>query len=316
VSRRPRGPGELDEPAVRLSAALDQYADGVHRLGEPAAALDADLPAGLRAVYQRFDGADLFQDGLVLHPVARWQRDGGRARVGELGGDALWVDLETGVLWRVEEDTGEWLVEGTCLDRWLWGWVEAEGLLYDREGEFRGDVIDAEGELTEATAIEHERRVLRRDRDAAAPRWRLARALARGGQVEAARRELEEVVSRHPRFGWAWYDLARLSESLGQLAGARDEALAAADADPHYEHAGFFLGWAARLAALAGDEAARADLAARARRADPDLPRRQLEGACASAEAGDVAAARELVELVLALEPRDLAALDLRRRLG
>jgi tetratricopeptide (TPR) repeat protein len=315
VSRRPHGPDQDAAAVARLRAALDRYAEGVHRLGEPAVALDADLPPALAGVYREFDGADLFHEALILYPSAGWKRERGRMQVGEMGGDALWVDLATGAVWRVEEDTGEWLGEGTQFDRWLWGWVEAEAVLYDHEGEFRAGVISPQGDLSAGTAIEHERRLLRRDRSAASPRWRLARALARVGKLEAARRELELVVEEHPRFGWAWYDLARLSEALGELAGARDEALAAADADPHYEHAGFFLGWAARLAALAGDEAARAELAERARRADSALGQRQLDGARASLEAGELDAAIELVQVALAIEPRDLAALDLKRKI-
>jgi tetratricopeptide (TPR) repeat protein len=315
VSRRPSGPVDAAETVERLRGALAEYADGVHRLGGPAAALDADLPPALAAVYRAFDGADFFHEALTLLPVSDWQRDGGRVRVGEMGGDALWVDLATGEVWRLEEDSGEWLCEGTQFDRWLWGWVEAEAVLYDREGEFRAGVIGPQGDLTAGTAIEHERRLLRRDRSAASPRWRLARALARAGKVEAARRELELVVEEHPRFGWAWYDLARLSEALGELAGAREEALAAAEADPSYEHAGFFLGWAARLAALAGDEAARAELAERARSADDALGQRQLDGARASLEAGELDAAGELVQVALALEPRNLGALDLQRQI-
>jgi tetratricopeptide (TPR) repeat protein len=306
----------VDESVTRLVAALAHYEDGVHRLGEPAVALDADLPSALVAVYHKFDGADLFHDGLTLYPSAEWTRERGRIRVGEMGGDGLWVDLEGGAVWRMEEDTGEWLEEGTRFERWLWGWVDAEAVLYERDGEFRSGVIGPEGDLVATTAIEHERRLLKRDRGAAAPRWRLARALAKEGNVDAARHELETVVEEHPRFAWAWYDLARLSEALGELGGAREEAVAAADADLEYEHAGFFLGWAARLAVLAGDDAARVDLAGRARAADPDLARRQLDGARASLEAGELDGARELVQLVLAVEPLDLAALDLKRKLA
>lgn len=305
----------MDEAVDRLVAALAHYQDGVHRLGDPASALDADLPPALVAVYHQFDGADLFHDALTLYPSSGWTRDHRRVRVGEMGGDGLWVDLDGGEVLRMEEDTGEWLEEGTRFERWLWGWIDAEAVLYERDGEFRSGVIDPEGNLTSEIAIEHERKLLRRDRGAAAPRWRLARALARDGKLEAARQEFETVVEEHPRFAWAWYDLARLSEALGELGGARDEAVAAADADPAYEHAGFFLGWAARLAVLAGDEAARVELAARARTADEALARRQLDGARASLEAGELDAARELVQLVLAVEPRDLAALDLKRKL-
>jgi Tfp pilus assembly protein PilF len=124
------------------------------------------------------------------------------------------------------------------------------------------------------------------------------------------------VVAARPGFGWAWFDLARLSEKLGEIDNAREEALAAAEADPAYEHAAFFLAAAARLAALAGDDAARAQLAARALAADPDLARRQLDGARDNLAAEDRSAAREMVAVALALEPTNLAALDLARQLS
>jgi Tfp pilus assembly protein PilF len=299
----------------RLLAALRAYAEGVHQLGEPAAALDADLPEGVREVWRAMDGAELFHGELVLYPQAAWTREAGKLSVGELGEDRLWVDLDSGALWRLEEATGEWIEEGSSADRWLWGWVDAEALLYDREGEFHDGAIDEEGELTLETEIERQRALLKRDRKAAAPRWRLARALTRADKTAAARDELEELVAQHPGFAWAWYDLARASEALGELGGARDEALAAAEAEPGYEHAAFFLAWAARLAALAGDEAARQGLAARALAADARLGQRQLDGARANLESDDVVGARELCEVALALAPRDLAALDLKKQI-
>jgi len=299
-----------------LRRALQKFADGVHAPGEPSAALDADLPAGLIAVYQEMDGGELFHGDLVLHPRADWRREAGRLEIGALGEDPLSVDPATGALWRLEADSGEWIEEGSSLERWLWGWVEGQGLLYDRDGEFKDRMISDDGELRREVAIARERAILKRDPKAVGPRWRLARELARAGESAAARDELEEVVEARPGFGWAWYDLARISELLGELAGARDEAIAAADADPDYEHAGFFLAWAARLAALAGDDAARAALAARALAADPDLARRQLEGARDNLEAGDRAAARDMIEVARALAPTDLAVLDLARRLA
>jgi tetratricopeptide (TPR) repeat protein len=280
-------------------------------VGAPARALDADLPAGLASVAHAMDGAELFHGDLVLAPRAAWTREAGRILVASLGEDTIWIDAATGAVWRREEASGEWLPEGTSFDRWLSGWVDAQGALYDRDGEFVDGVIDDDGELTRAAAIERERRILKRDRGAAAPRWRLARELHRAGEIAAARDELERVVADHPGFGWAWYDLARASEASGELAGALDEAIAAAEADAGYEHAGFFLAFAARLARRAGDEAARADLAARALAADADLPRAQRDGARASLEAGELDAARELCEVALALVPRDVSALDL-----
>ena len=89
MPRRSNGLAEIQETVACLRAALDQYAEGVHRLGDPASAIDADLSPALAAVYRQFDGADLFHEGLTLHPMAAWIREGGRVRVGELGGDDL-----------------------------------------------------------------------------------------------------------------------------------------------------------------------------------------------------------------------------------
>jgi len=299
-----------------LERALKKFADGVHALGEPSAALDADLPPGVIEVYRGMDGAELFHGDLVLRPRSAWHREGHRLEVGEIGEDGLWVDLCDGAVWRLEAGTGEWIEEGSSLERWLWGWVEGQALLYDKEGEFRDRAIGGDGELVREVAIGRERALLKRDPKAVGPRWRLARELARAGESAAARDQLEEVVEARPRFAWAWYDLARISEKLGELAGARDEALAAAEANPEYEHAAFFLGWAARLAVLAGDEEARAALATRALAAAPDLARRQLEGARDNVEAGDLAAARDMIEVARALAPTDVAVLDLARRIA
>lgn len=316
-SRKGGRQAEAAGDALRLLARLIERAPaGVHVTGRTPAALDADLPAEVLDVLHAFGGTELFHGELRLleRPVAG---DGGhRLQIAELGADTLWIDGRTGALWRLEEETGEWIEEGTSLSRWLLGWVEAEGELYDGEGEYKDDVIDEEGELTAEAMMRRERTILKRDPRAVGPRWRLARALLAGGDVQGGRAELEEVAGARPTFGWAWYQLARASEALGELDGACDEAVAAAEADPDYEHTPYFFAWAARLARLAGDEERRAELAGRALAGDDDLARNQLEAARTSAEQGDLDAAREQCEVVLALAPRDLAALDLLRTLN
>lgn len=312
--RRRHAEVEQEERARRIRELLDSYPAGVHRLGGRAFVLDSELPAGLAAVYRELDGAELFHETCTLSPAARFERSGDLWRIGELAGDDLLVD-RSGSVWRREEDTGELLEEGTAFDRWLAGYLDAEAVLYDREGEFKDDIIDEDGELTAATRIARERALLKRDGHAPAPRWRLARDLVDEGELEEARRLLEEVVADRPAFAWAWFDLARVSERLGAFDGARDEAEAAAEADPGYEHAAFFCAQAARLATLAGDEPGRARLAARARELDPDLARRQVDGAAELLGEGDRSGARELWEVAAAIAPRDLAVLDLRRRI-
>ena len=313
-------------PLDRLVAAAGEAAQGMHWFGSGAIVLDASWPAALSEVYRQFDGASLFLDTIVLLPasqvhgvrrsdpgVTEAERRSVYYRVGELEGDELYVD-DGGRVWRVEEDTGEWLLEGSRLDRWLLGVFEAQGMLYDREGEFSDEAFDEEGELTPAMSERMNRRLLKRDRDATAPRWRLARAMVQQGKLAEAREQLEAVVASEPSFAWAWFDLGRISEKLGELGGAVDELEAAAQARPEYEHAGYFWAQAARLAHAAGDEARRAVCAVEALKRAPDLAARQRDGARESLEAGELEAARELIETAAALAPRDLMVLDLLAR--
>ncbi len=301
---------------AHVAEALRQYAPGVHRLGSPASlANTTQLPTGLGAFYQRWNGVDLFHESLRVRPVERVEGELGRWDVAELGRDTIYVDHE-GAVWRLEGDTGDLIHDGTSFDRWLDGWVDGESILYDTDGEFLDFGVDENGELTPQAALDRERRAHKHDSKAAGPWWRLARALARTGDAKAARAELEGLVAEHPGFGWAWFDLARISEQLGEADGALQEAVAAAQADPDYEHAGYFWAHAARLAAATGDEARRAQLAARALDKDPDLARTQRDGAATQAAEGNVEQARELLAIALALAPRDVAALALRKKLA
>ena len=302
----------------RIRAALERFEPGVHRLGEPAFLLDAALPDALAAVYRCFDGAEMFHESIVLVPssqVARETVDAeDRWRIGEIDGDDLFVD-SAGQVWRFETDTSEWLEDGSRLDRWLLGMVEAEAMLYELDGEFVEDMFDENGELLASASERMLRRVLKRDRVAPAPRWRLAQALLRQDKLSSAREQLEEVVQLRPGFAWAWFDLARISEKLGSLQDALDEVRTAAEAHPDYEYAGFFWAHAARLAAAMDDEAQRAACAAEALARAPDFVAAQREGAVANLEEGELEAALALAELAAALAPRDLMVCDLLARI-
>ncbi len=302
------------DSAERIRAQLLGHPDGMHRLGEPATVLDSELPPSLAAVYREFDGGELFHESLRLLASREVCGVGGRITVGEVDGDDLQVD-EDGTLWRQEKDSGEELREGSRFDRWLLGYVEAERGCYDDDGEFLDELFDESGEPTPDSVIRRERAILKRDRRAPAPRWRLAQALARRGELESARAELEQVVALWPEFAWAWFDLARASEQLGELDSAVDEAVAAAEATENVEHAGYFLAHAARLAARGGDDARRSELAERARDRDQGLIGNYLGAARACHAAGELEEAREHLALVLALLPGSLEALDLLRKI-
>jgi tetratricopeptide (TPR) repeat protein len=320
VSRRrgPRGPAPTEPDTIvdRIVGALERWPDGMHDLGEPRVDVPLDWPAAVIDVYLAFDGGRLFGDSLTLTEIAQappWD-DAGRLPIIDWLGEALTVDRD-GKVWRDDAETGEPVCDGSRFDRWLSGAIDATALLFDRDGEWNDEVFTEDGELADATVLAMAKAQVRRDPRAPGPRWRLARALTARGDLDTARAELEEVVAAAPGLAWAWLDLARLSERLGATGGAIDEAEAAADADPAHEHRGHFLAEAARLAATAGDEPRRAALATRALAATPGLVAAQLAGAEDQITAGELDAAAHLVALARAVAPRDLAALDLARRL-
>jgi len=308
-----------DTAIDRLGDALERAPAGLHDLGEPTVDVPLDWPVPLSDLYLAFDGGRLFHEELILAPAAEVEEvgdgDDTRWRIGELAGAAIEVDRR-GRVWRTDDETGEDVVDGTSPARWLRGAIDGLALLFDKDGEYAPEAFDDDGELTPATQLAMTRAQVRRDPRAPGPRWRLARLMAAAGELEPARRELEAVVEAAPELPWAWLDLARLSEALGELDGGFDEAVAAAEAAPGHEHEAYFWAHAARLAARRGAEDDRARCASRALALAPGLVAGELAGAEQNLADGDLDSARALVDLALAVAPRDLAALDLSRRLA
>ena len=300
------GPSGLD----RVFAALDEAPAGLHDITPAATQLPSGLPEALIELYARCDGARLYLDTVELRPSAEVERRDAHWSFGELEGEDLLLDAR-GRVWRTDDSLDDLVCEGTGLDRWLAGIVDALALLYDADGEFADGVFDAEGELEPAVGERQLRAMLKRDPGAPGPRWRLAHALLSQDRVPDARAELEDVVAAEPGFSWAWLDLAKISERLGELPGALDEARAAAEAAANHPQAGYFHAQLARLASLAGDEPTRAAAARRAAELSPDLRTAQLEGARESLAAGDLTSARGLLALLRAVWPRDLEVLEL-----
>ena len=303
------GPGTLD----RVLALLDDAPAGLHDVEPPAARLPSGLPEPLIDFYARCDGARLFIDSVELAPSADVVQRGDHWVFGTLEGEDLLIDGR-GRIWRSDESLDDLVCEGTKLDRWLAGVVDAIAVLYDEEGEFADGIFDEDGELVPAVGERQLRAALKRDPAAPGPRWRLAHALLAQDSAALARAELEEVVAHEPGFAWAWLDLAKISERVGELSGAVDEARAAADAAADHPQAGYFQAQLARLASRGGDEATRATAARRAAELAPELKAAQLEGARASLADGDAASARGLIDLLRAVWPRDLEVLELAGR--
>ena len=297
----------------RVFERLDAAPAGLHDVAPAADHLPSGLPEPLIELYARCDGARLFLDSIELAPSAEVTAEDGRWRFGTLEDGDLEIDRR-GRIWRTDESLDDLVCEGTRLERWLAGVVDAVAMLYDDEGEFRDGCFDDEGELLPAVGERQLRAMLKRDPGAPGPRWRLAHAVLSQDRVAEARAELEETVGHEPGFAWAWLDLAKISERLGELPGAIDEARAAAEAAAGHPQAGYFHAQLARIASRAGDEPTRAAAARRAGELSPDLKAAQLAGARTSLDAGDTVSARGLVDLLRAVWPRDLEVLELAHR--
>ena len=304
----------------RFREAVAGYAEGVHRLGAPApaAAIAKVADAELRDFLASWNGAELFIDAYTIYPAGdEAATDEGVTWFGETSlGDRL--GLAGGCVVRLEEDTGELLVEGTSFARWLDATVVADGVLYDSEGEWLDDVFDDEGELAPAASMKRERKALKIDPGAPAPAWRLAKAQERSGDASAARKTLESLVAEVRDFAWAWFDLGRLRHGDGEIDTAEAAFAAAADAGAAQgsELAGWFAAHAARMAAERRDDAARARHAERALALDPEVARAQRRAAAARFDEGGIDEARELAALAAALLPRDLEVAELSRRIA
>jgi tetratricopeptide (TPR) repeat protein len=305
--------GDLD----RIFKALESAQFGLHDVDEPAE-IPEGAPEPLIELYSRCGGARLFVDALEIVPPGDVEVDLTRARwrFAALDGEAIAIDPK-GRIWRADESIEDDVVDGTRLDRWLAGQLDALALIYDPDGEFADDVFDEDGELLPAVREQQLRAQLKRDAAASGPRWRLAQVLLDQGADVSARDELEQAVADDPVFAWAWLDLARVSERIGEGRNALDEARMAAEAAEGAQHsqAGYFWSQLARLAVRAGDELVRAEAATKASLLAPDLKRAQIEGARERLDAGDTASAKGLLDLLRAVWPRDLEVLDLAKRL-
>jgi tetratricopeptide (TPR) repeat protein len=300
----------------RVFAILDEAPAGLHDVEPPADTLPSGLPEPLIELYARCDGLRMYLDTVELLPSREVVSEvPGKWRFGTVEGDPVAMDVR-GRIWRTDESLDDDICEGTRIDRWLAGLHDSLGLLYDQEGEFADDVFDEEGEILPKVRERQLRAHLRRDAAAAGIRWRLGIVLLEQGLDNDARNQLEQAVADDPAFAWAWLDLARISEKLGEIGNAIDEVRMAAETAEGAQHpqAGYFWAQLARLGARAGDEVLRAQAATKCSLLAPDLKRAQLDGARESLEAGDTYSAKGLVELLRAVWPRDLEVLELAKR--
>src|SRR4051812_1576223 len=125
--RKEREESTLD----RVIDALDEAPAGLHDLAPCIEELPEGLPGALIDLYARCDGGRLFVDSIELrasHEVTRDEETGGWV-FGTLEEEELVVDA-AGRVWRLDPSLDDRVCEGTALDRWLAGIVDALALLY------------------------------------------------------------------------------------------------------------------------------------------------------------------------------------------
>jgi hypothetical protein len=302
----------------RVLVLMDQAPAGLHDVDPPSPSLPKGLPEPLIELYARCDGMRMFLDTVEIVPPREVTMPvPGRWLFATVDGDPISIDGR-GRIWRTDASIDDEVCDGTRLERWVAGLFDSIGIMYDSEGEFADDLFDDEGDVLPEIRERMLRAHLKRDVGSPGIRWRLGHALLEQGITEDARNELEQVVADDPAFVWGWLDLARISETLGDLTNAVDEVRMAAETAEGTQHpqAGYFWAQLARLGARTGDEVLRAQAATKCSLLAPSLKKDQLEGARAVLETGDTDSAKGLLELLKAVWPRDLEVLELATRIA
>jgi tetratricopeptide (TPR) repeat protein len=223
-----------------LRTAAGRYSAGVHALGDPTppttlaaaeARLATALPPSYRELLRSFNGISLFHESYVLFPIEEVQRGGPQQqhlRLGETPEGTLFMACgSAGRLLLVDEAAPDPIVAGSSLERWLDATVAREGLLVDREGEFR-DVFTDDGLKL---PIRRKRVQLGRRHDPQAALYFLEEAELKleEAQPTAAVAALQAAVACDPDAGPAWELLATLyldAEDRSAAAAAQQAALA------------------------------------------------------------------------------------------
>ncbi len=321
--------GRRDEAVLdRIEDRLRDASEGFHSAGEPAsaAALAAiGIDDDELGVWARWDGLELGAGDARLLSLAEISaasaaalaqgvvREGDRV-IGERGRDLMvlpadpWAEGAT--VMRVEE-AGDRSPDASSVAHLVLGWLGELAILYDDQGEFHDELFGEDGELSPTAERRLCRRRLDLDPDAPNARLRLAELLREAGELVAAKVELLQVLKRAPEFAWAQFALGRTLAALGQADRALAAFRAAAECQGEPGQRGWFLAWAARAA----DDGTRAELAREVLALRPDFAAQQAEAVATLLERGRAEAAKEQLELGLAVIPGHLELLRLRAQL-
>ena len=323
----------------RLEERLETATPGLHATGARAreeVLQSAGLPEGAALLWARYDGVELMSGEARLLPLCEIEaatadaREEGMLREGDIvvgeRGRVLfalpadpWAEGASVVSISEEADR---VPEATSVIHLMLGILGEVSVLYDEHGEFHDALIDEWGELEPAAHRKLLRRRLDFDPIAPGPRLQLSRLLRKAGELRAASKEVDKVLHYAPEFPAVHFERGLVLRALEKREPARRAFTKAAEHAIDGVNAAGFEAWAARVAreAFASSEDAKAETAAEAHAAKvlrhrPDYAQNQLVGARARLERRDREAASELVALGLAVAPRHLELLQLRREL-
>jgi hypothetical protein len=317
VSRR-RGPGATAFFDY-FRTALARLPAGLIRVGGPAdpddlarfeSALGRALPEEYGAFLRSFDGADLFQEMVLIAGVGA----GAPLRLPEIaaaGGapdrlvfatgaeDERYVLAGDGRVIRQDAGSEELAVAGSSFGRWLDATVAAQQVLFGPDGEFAPDVFEPTGEeVTPLIALRQAERALKQDPGAAGWARSQGLALMRLGRAAAAADALQSAADLDAGNPWVWFDLGRARLEAGDGGDASAAFERGASLEPGAGGA-MLLAWAARAR---GGAAGRA-LAEEALRRDPDLAVSLARAIDTAAAEGDEPARAETTALLAAIAP-------------
>jgi len=330
---------DLETALDRLEERLETAPAGLHAVGtaaDPEALEAADLAPGAALLWAKYDGVELMSGearALPLVEIAeatRAAREDGLLRDGDVvvaeRGRVLfalpsdpWAEGASVVSITEEADRAP---EATSVMHLLLGLLGEVSVLYDEQGEFHDDLIDEWGELMPAAQRKLLRRRLDFDPIAPNPRLQLAQALRASGELRAASKEVDKVLHYAPEFPAAHHERGLVMRLRGEREPARRAFARAAEHAFDPVTAAAYEAWAARVALEEAEASGDAGAETRAQghaeavlRRRPDYAQNQLMGARARLERRDRDAAAELVALGLAVAPRHLELLQLRREL-
>jgi hypothetical protein len=295
---------------------LERYDVGVHEvpagaslaaLGETERRVGA-LPEQYASFLRSYDGLGLFHDTFTVAGTATVLRGAdGALWIGE-GPDGP-VALDTnGRVYEVHE-SGDRVLAGTSLERWLTAHLKREGQLIGSDGEWK-DVFGTDGALL--PEVRQKRSKVGQKVDPGAAVWHLEAAelayeLKRATEGDRA---LARALAADPGAAEAWDLLAgrherdhRWVEAAVAYERAAEVSAAAAGTARVGDHAARALRYAksARAARLAGREDLRARAKEKALRDDPDASARLSALARERTDAGDPDGAAHLGELAAAI---------------